>query len=91
MPGRYEHRSDYEREITETQEKGATAREIAGQFGFSQEQIKGFIKRRNRKIRMQEAGQAIHKKGRSCKDDNGIPPIHSKIRSACTNVICDGK
>ena len=56
-------------------EKGATTRKIGEQLRFSREQIKGFIKRRNRKNRMIEAGQAIHKKGRPCKNQDGsLPP-----------------
>lgn len=79
MPRKYEHISDYEKEIVEMREKGATARKIGERLGFSREQIKGFIKRRNRKIRMQEAEQAIHRKGRPSKSDDGIPPSIQKL------------
>ncbi len=79
MPRSYEHISKYENEILEMQGNGLTTGEIANQLGFRREQIKGFLKRRNRKIRMQEAGQAIHKKGRPCKSDNGIPPSIQKL------------
>ena len=79
MPRRYQHISNYENEILEMRKKGVTTREIAERFGLSREQIKGFIKRRNRKIRMIEAGQVIHKKGRPCKSDNGIPPSIQRL------------
>ena len=79
MPRRYLHISNYENEILEMRKKGVTTREIAERFGLSREQIKGFIKRRNRKIRMIEAGQVIHKKGRPCKSDNGIPPSIQRL------------
>ncbi len=79
MPRRYQHISNYENEILEMRKKGVTTREIADRFGLSREQIKGFIKRRNRKIRMIEAGQVIHKKGRPSKSDNGIPPSIQRL------------
>ena len=79
MPRRYQHISNYENEILEMRKKGVTTREIADRFGLSREQIKGFIKRRNRKIRMIEAGQVIHKKGRPGKSDNGIPPSIQRL------------
>ena len=66
MPRRYQHISNYENEILEMRKKGVTTREIADRFGLSREQIKGFIKRRNRKIRMIEAG-------------NGIPPSIQRL------------
>ena len=38
-------------------------------------QLKNFITRYNKKQRIIEAGQAIHKKGRPCKNqDGGLPP-----------------
>ena len=38
-------------------------------------QLKNFITRYNKKQRIIEAGQAIHKKGRPCKkQDSGLPP-----------------
>ena len=64
MPRRYQHISNYENEILEMRKKGVTTR---------------FIKRRNRKIRMIKAGQAIHKKGRPRKSDNGIPPSIQRL------------
>lgn len=79
MPRRYQHISNYENEILEMRKEGVTTREIADRFGLSREQIKGFIKRRNRKIRMIEAGQVIHKKGSPSKSDNGIPPSIQRL------------
>ena len=89
MPRRYQHISNYENEILEMRKKGVTTREIADRFGLSREQIKGFIKRRNRKIRMIEAGQVIHKKGRPSKSDNGIPPSMSRRGNPYDNALAE--
>lgn len=43
-------------------------------MGFTQKQLHKFITRYNKKQKTLEVGQAIHKKGRPCKNDNGIPP-----------------
>ncbi len=44
MPRDYRHIKQYEKEIMEMREKGATRREIAEKFEFNQEQVKGGIK-----------------------------------------------
>ena len=48
MPRKYRHVKEYENEILELREKGLTRQEIAGKFGMTKEQIKGFIRRYNR-------------------------------------------
>lgn len=68
MPREYRHIQQYEKEIFELRDKGHTNREIGKKFGFSREQIRGFIKRYNNKQRRIEAGVALRKKGRPPKD-----------------------
>ena len=71
MPRSYQHISDYEKEILELKSQGMTLREIGEKFGFTHKQVHNFITRYNRKQRMIEAGQALHKKGRPCKNQDG--------------------
>ena len=71
--------SNYEKEILELREEGLTNREIGVELGFSKEQIKGFIKRRNKKIRTQGIEQIIPKKSKTCKSINEIPPSIQKL------------
>ena len=68
MPRSYRHISLYEEEILKLREKGLTHQQIADEFGFTKEQVKGFIKRYNAKQRKLNAGIAIRKKGRPSKD-----------------------
>ena len=77
MPRSYQHISDYEKEILELKSQGMTLREIGEKFGFTHKQVHNFITRYNRKQRMIEAGQALHKKGRPCKNQDGslLPSI----------------
>ena len=79
MPRSYRHISNYENEILELKLQGLTLREIGAKFGFTQKQVHNFITRYNKKQRMLEAGKAIHKKGRPCKSDNGIPPSIQRL------------
>lgn len=79
MPRSYVHIKQYEREILELKEKGLTNREIAEKLGFGLEQVKGLIKRHNINQRKIEAGIAIKKKGRPCKNKNGVPPSIQKL------------
>ena len=75
MPRSYQHISDYEKELLELKSQGKTLREIGEKFGFTYKQVHNFITRYNKKQRMVEAGQSIHKKGRPCKNQNGsLPP-----------------
>lgn len=73
MARSYRHISDYEKEIIELKSKGYTLREIGEALGFTQEQVHNFITRYNRKQRMIEAGQSMHKKGRPCKKKGELP------------------
>ena len=79
MPRSYQHISDYEKEILELKSQGKTLREIGEKFGFTYKQVHNFITRYNKKQRMIDAGQAIHKKGRPCKKDNELPPSIQKL------------
>ena len=69
MARSYRHIQQYEEEILELKAQGSTQREIAERFGFTKEQVKGFIKRQHKKERKLAAGIALKKKGRSLKDD----------------------
>ena len=60
----YRHIQEYEKEILELKAQGATHREIAEHFGFTKEQVKGFIKRQHKKERKIAAGISVRKKGR---------------------------
>lgn len=79
MPRSYQYVSKYEEQILKLREKGLSNKEIAEQLGMNCEQIKNFFKRRNKKRRMIKAGQTIHKKGRPCKNNNGIPPSIQRL------------
>lgn len=80
MPRSYRHVSDYEKEIFALRKKGYTNRAIGEALGFNEEQIKNFIRRYNRKQRKTEAGIAIHKKGKTCKNkDGGLPPSIQRL------------
>ena len=79
MPRSYQHISDYEKEILELKLQGMTLREIGEKFGFTYKQVHNFITRYNKKQRMIDVGQAIHKKGRPCKKDNELPPSIQKL------------
>ena len=75
MPRSYRQISQYEKEIIELYNQGMTLRAIAEKLGFTHKQVQEFKTRYNKKQRMIEAGQAIHKKGRPCKNqDGGLPP-----------------
>lgn len=79
MPGNYRHIKQHKKEIMRLKEQGLTQREIGERFGLSREQIKDFLKRERRKERKIKAGQAIHKKGRPCKNEGDLPPSIQKL------------
>lgn len=68
MPRNYSHIENYEKEILELRNQGLTQREIGEKFGFTKEQVKGFLNRYNRKQRKLAAGIALKKKCRPPKD-----------------------
>ena len=77
MPRSYRHIEQYEKEIIELRKDGYTNREVGEKFGFTREQIRGFIKRYNHKQQRIEAGVALKKKGRPPK--NYVVPEAEKI------------
>lgn len=79
MPRSYRHISVYENEIRELRKQGKSRKEICELLGISQKQLHNFITRYNKKQRMIESGQGIHKKGRPSKSDNGIPPSIQRL------------
>lgn len=68
----YKQVSKYGKEIIELREQGYTNREIAEHLGMTREQIRGFIKRRNRKNEKIASGQ-IGNKRRVHKSENELP------------------
>lgn len=75
MPRNYRHISDYEKEIIEKFNSGESLKSIAENMGFSYKQVRNFKYRYNCNQRKINAGQAIHKKGRPCKNQDGsLPP-----------------
>ena len=68
MARQYQHMQEYEKEIIEQIEQGATLKEIGERFGFTFQQMRGFKTRYDRKQRKIAAGIAIRKKGRPPKD-----------------------
>ena len=64
----YSHIKEYEKEILKLKEQGFTKREIGEKFGFSKEQIHGFITRHNKDQRKIAVRIALKKKGRPAKD-----------------------
>ncbi len=68
MPREYRNISFYEKEILELREKGLTHKEIGHKLGFSQEQIKKYLKRYREKQNKIAAGIALKRKGRPPKN-----------------------
>ena len=80
MPRSYRHISDYEIEIIEKFNNGQSLKSIAEEYGFSYKQIRNFKYRYNSNQRKINAGQAIHKKGRACKNTDGdLPPSVQRL------------
>ena len=78
MSRKYRHISDYEEEIIRMVNEGQTLREIGNQLGFTHKEMRDFKTRYNKKQRMIEAGKALKKKGRPCKNSS-IPPSIEKL------------
>ena len=64
MPRNYTHIKQYEDLILQLKEEGYSHREIGEMTGFTKEQIRGLIKRRNRMSRKIEEGYVPKQKGR---------------------------
>jgi len=64
MPRNYTHIKQYEDLILQLKEEGDSHREIGEMTGFTKEQIRGLIKRRNRMSRKSEEGYVPKPKGR---------------------------
>ena len=64
MPRKYTHIKQYEDLILQLKEEGYSHREIGEMTGFTKEQIRGLIKRRNRMSRKSEEGYVPKPKGR---------------------------
>ena len=68
MPRSYTKVECLAEEVFRRKAAGETNREIGEQFGLSKEQIRGLIKRQNRKHRLVENGYTPRPKGRPRKD-----------------------
>lgn len=68
MPRSYKHIKQHQEEIMRLKEEGMTNREIGERLGYSQAQVKEFVKRCNQEKKRLAAGQAVHLKGRPPKD-----------------------
>ena len=64
MPRKYTHIKQYEDEILRLKEEGYCYREIGEMTGFTKDEIRGLIKRRNRMSRKLEEGYVPKPKGR---------------------------
>ena len=64
MPRKYTHIKQYEDEILKLKEDGFSYREIGERLGFTKDEIRDFIKRRNRTLRKIDKGYAPKAKGR---------------------------
>ena len=64
MPRKYTHIKQYEDLILQLKEEGYSHREIGEMIGFTKDEIRGLIKRRNRMTRKIEEGYVPKPKGR---------------------------
>ena len=64
MPRKYTHIKQYENLILQLKEEGYSHREIGEMTGFTKDEIRGLIKRRNRMTRKIEEGYVPKPKGR---------------------------
>ena len=64
MPRKYTHIKQYEDLILQLKEEGYSHREIGEMTGFTKDEIRGLIKRRNRMSRKIEEGYVPKPKGR---------------------------
>ena len=64
MPRKYTHIKQYEPEILQLKEEGYSYREIGEMLGFTKDEIRGLIKRRNRTLRKTETGFVPRRRGR---------------------------
>lgn len=64
MPRKYTHIKQYEDEILKLKKEGYSYREIGEKLGFTKDEIRGLIKRRNRTLRKIDNGYVPKPKGR---------------------------
>ena len=74
MPREYRHIKQYESELLNLKNQGLTYNEIAEKIGFTKKQVQKYFERYRIEQRKLNAGQAIHKKGRPCKNIIELPP-----------------
>ena len=67
MSRKYTHLKQHEEEILRMKGNGCSRKEIAEKFEITPEQVHGFVKRHNKKLRNIEAGILPKKKGRPSK------------------------
>lgn len=80
MPREYRHIKQFEKELLKLKSQGLTYNQIADNMGFSKKQVQKFFERYRIKQRKINAGQAVHKKGRPCKNTvDGLPPSVQRL------------
>lgn len=68
MSRQYTKVAEISKEVFERKAAGEKNREIAARYGLAKDQIKGFVKRENRKARLVAQGYTLQPKGRPRKD-----------------------
>ena len=79
MPRKYTHMKGLEKEIIELKEKGYTNKRIGERYGISAKQVHDCITRRNRRIKKNEAGTPVKRRGRPSKHTGELPPSIQKL------------
>lgn len=77
MSRQYAKVEELSEEVFRRKAAGETNREIGAHFGLSKEQIKGLVKRQNRKSRLIANGYVPRPKGRPRKDSNDEETHHN--------------
>jgi len=70
MPRKYTKIEELSEEVFRRKEAGETNREIAESYGLSKKQIKGLVRRQNRKTRLIANGYMPRPKGRPRQNPN---------------------
>ena len=74
MPKKYGKIKQYETQILELVQQGYTQREIGEKLDLRYIQVRKCVERYNKRQRMIEAGEKLHKRGRPRKKEGELPP-----------------
>ena len=91
MSRKYRHISEYETEIISMVNQGLTLREIGNRLGFTHQPIRDLNRDITKKQRMIEAGKALRKKGRPCKNGDIPPSIEKLVKLAQMRYVLTSK